>query len=122
MNSPTTSDQLTSVSNERPQLPLMLTEKEVADLLRVSIYTVKDWRRDGRSPPQWKVLHGKIIRYPSGPFVEWINRRDACDEVPRARARDSSLLTRTSGVDDDLPDENFNESMFYARRQKRKAE
>ncbi len=97
----------------------MLTEKEVADLLRISVYTVKEWRRDGRSPPQWKVLHGKIIRYPSGPLLEWINRRDACDEVPRAWARDAGVPITVSSPQEHLDDEGFNEPMFYARRQKR---
>jgi len=40
-----------------------LTEKEAAQLLRVSVRTVQDWRQRGCGPSYLKL--GKAVRYPT---------------------------------------------------------
>lgn len=49
----------------------LLTEQETADYLRVSIYSVKRWRRVGTGPPYTK-LGLKTIRYHKSDIDGWL--------------------------------------------------
>ena len=71
-------------SLEAPNRPEALTENDVAGLLQVSVRTLQEWRSAGRTPPHWKVLHGKLIRYSRRLLLEWI---DSIDGTPGSAAR-----------------------------------
>jgi hypothetical protein len=97
---------------------MMLTEKEVSALLQVSLRTLATWRQEGRAPPDWKVLHGKIIRYPSAPLVAWINACNPEDRAPRCRNNRVNLGPSTTQSTGSAEARDLR-PVFRTRRQKR---
>lgn len=61
-----------------PADDVLLTEAEVADLLRVSQRTVRRWRNEGTGPPALRV--GRRIRYRRSAVEAWLDRRDQAGE------------------------------------------
>jgi excisionase family DNA binding protein len=57
---------------------VLLTESEVAGMLRVSPRTVRRWRNEGTGPPALRV--GRRIRYRRSAVEAWLDRRDQADE------------------------------------------
>ncbi|GAA2012820.1 hypothetical protein GCM10009739_26690 [Microbacterium ulmi] len=53
--------------------PVLLTSREVADLLRVPLRTVEDWRVT-RSGPPWLKL-GRHVRYDRDELLAWVKER-----------------------------------------------
>ncbi|MCA0378115.1 MAG: helix-turn-helix domain-containing protein [Actinobacteria bacterium] len=53
-----------------PLAPVFLTQREVADLLRVPVRTVEDWRLT-RSGPPWVKL-GRHVRYEQAELLVWV--------------------------------------------------
>lgn len=49
----------------------LLNEKEVAQLLHLSIGTLRDWRWDNKGPKFRKL--GRAVRYDSADVDQWIN-------------------------------------------------
>jgi predicted DNA-binding transcriptional regulator AlpA len=56
-----------------PESAALLTSFEVASLLRVSRYTLSDWRKNGTGPPFLKVSRG-VVRYPRRAFAHWLRQ------------------------------------------------
>lgn len=56
-----------------PLAPVFLTQREVADLLRVPVRTVEDWRLT-RSGPPWVKL-GRHVRYEQAELLAWVEER-----------------------------------------------
>ena len=54
-------------------VPVFLTAREVADLLRLPLRTVEDWRLTHSGPPYVKV--GRHIRYDRDELLAWIRER-----------------------------------------------
>jgi predicted DNA-binding transcriptional regulator AlpA len=48
------------------------TTREIADILKLKQQTLKLWRRKGKGPKFVKI-EGKMIRYPSVYFEEWMD-------------------------------------------------
>lgn len=110
--------QANEIEDASRPLPMMLTEKEVSALLQVSVRTLATWRQEGRAPPLWRVLHGKIIRYPSAPLVAWINACNPEDSAARCcnnRVNLGPSTTRSTGSTE-APNLRL---VFRTRRQKR---
>jgi excisionase family DNA binding protein len=57
--------------------PALMTEQELADYCRVSLVTVKRWRRAGTGPPV--VYAGEHPRYRKTAVDEWLERRGRRD-------------------------------------------
>lgn len=55
-------------------------EQEVADYLRVSIHTVRKWRRNGTGPSWVKLVSG--VRYPESSIVEYLEAGTVVTGVP----------------------------------------
>ncbi|MDM4762163.1 helix-turn-helix domain-containing protein [Galbitalea sp. SE-J8] len=53
--------------------PVLFTSREVADLLRVPLRTVEDWRVT-RSGPPWLKL-GRHVRYDRDELLAWVKER-----------------------------------------------
>ncbi len=51
-------------------MPVFLTQCEVAEVLRVPVRTVEDWRLT-RSGPPWVKL-GKHVRYEQAELLAWV--------------------------------------------------
>jgi predicted site-specific integrase-resolvase len=51
----------------------ILTEAEAAAWLRVKIFTLRKWRREGRGPP-YSRCGGRLIRYAADDLTDWIGR------------------------------------------------
>lgn len=49
----------------------LLTPREVADLLGVSVKTVETWRKQNAGPP-WFQMSERVIRYRRGDVTEWL--------------------------------------------------
>ena len=58
--------------SEQP-LEILLDEKELSRLFRVSIGTLRFWRTIGRGPRYRKV--GQLVRYAPSDVHEWLSRR-----------------------------------------------
>lgn len=56
-----------------PKSAQVLTTSEVARFLRVTRWTLGNWRKDGAGPPFIK-LSRQIVRYPRGAFERWMYR------------------------------------------------
>ena len=56
-----------------PLAPVFLTQREVAELLRVPVRTVEDWRLT-RSGPPWVKL-GRHVRYEQAELLAWVKAR-----------------------------------------------
>jgi hypothetical protein len=54
-----------------PGPPMMLTSAEVGRLLRVSHWTLQEWRKAGRGPRFVKLTHA-VVRYPLLEFGLWL--------------------------------------------------
>jgi excisionase family DNA binding protein len=52
------------------QAPVFLTAREVAELLRLPLRTVEDWRLTRTGPPYVKL--GRHVRYDRDELHEWI--------------------------------------------------
>ncbi|MGJ0203037.1 helix-turn-helix domain-containing protein [Leucobacter sp. gxy201] len=59
-------------TNSEPQSvsPVFLTSREVADMLRIPVRTVEDWRLT-RSGPPW-VKFGRHVRYNQAELLDWV--------------------------------------------------
>lgn len=55
-------------------LPVLITTREVAERLRVSVRTVEDWRRHGRGPA-YITLAPKAVRYDLAVVEQYIADR-----------------------------------------------
>jgi predicted DNA-binding transcriptional regulator AlpA len=53
--------------------PPLLTEREVATLLAVSVKTLRNWRLNGQGPPFRKL--SRIVRYAAGDLQAWTDAR-----------------------------------------------
>lgn len=51
----------------------LMTEKEVADLLRVSVSTVRGWRRADEGPPWFRV--GRVPRYQREEVIQFLEEQ-----------------------------------------------
>lgn len=47
-----------------------LRPEEVADRIRVSMKTLRNWRSNGGGPP-WTRIGGRLVRYPEEEFNAW---------------------------------------------------
>ena len=54
-------------------LPIFLTQREVADLLRLPERTLEDWRQTRQGPPYEKL--GCHIRYEQAELLTWVRER-----------------------------------------------
>jgi predicted site-specific integrase-resolvase len=70
-------------------MPYLLKPSDVADRLRVSKYTLLEWRRSGFGPPFLR-LRGNDLRYPETKLKEWIAERTA-RSLTEERARGHRL-------------------------------
>jgi excisionase family DNA binding protein len=64
----------------------LLDEHEVADLLGISVKTLRTKRCTGESPPFFKV--GRLVRYSEADVMEWLQqrrRRSTSDSGPETR-------------------------------------
>lgn len=66
-------------------LEMLLDEKELARLLRVSIGTLRFWRGIGRGPRFRKI--SQLVRYAPSDVHEWLNRRPSGGDVEPEVAR-----------------------------------
>ena len=66
-------------------LETLLDEKELSQLLRVSIGTLRFWRTIERGPRYRKV--GQLVRYAPSDVHEWLNRRPSGGETEAEVAR-----------------------------------
>lgn len=53
----------------------LLTTEEVAEWIRVSPMTIRDWRKKGRGPRALKIGHA--VRYPRREVAAWIAQVNA---------------------------------------------
>lgn len=60
-----------------------LKEKEVAEILAVSVYSIAQMRHRGNGPP-WIKVSGSV-RYPADLFYEWIQKNTKMGSLKRAR-------------------------------------
>jgi len=63
-----------------PALPIFLTARDVADMLRVDERTVLRWAQQDASMPATRV--GRIVRFEREPLLRWLARKQ-----PRAAHR-----------------------------------
>lgn len=50
----------------------LMTEAEAASLLRVSLTTIRRWRREGRGPAYRKLGGGRAVRYRPDDIADFI--------------------------------------------------
>jgi excisionase family DNA binding protein len=60
----------------------LLTVEEVAEILRVPVKSLYEWRYRRIGPPAFRV--GRFLRYDEGALHEWIRQQQ--DQDPAARA------------------------------------
>lgn len=58
----------------------MLSQKEVAGILGVSVQCLNQWRTDRRDLPPYIKL-GKVILYPEDLFYEWLNNKIIAKDI-----------------------------------------
>jgi predicted site-specific integrase-resolvase len=51
-----------------------LTEAEVANWLKVKIFTLRKWRREGSGPPYFR-CGNRLIRYSPDDVASWMNEK-----------------------------------------------
>ncbi len=61
---------LTCMDSSQLSVPVFLTQSEVAELLRLPVRTVEDWRLTRLGPP-WVKL-GRHVRYEQGDLLAWV--------------------------------------------------
>ncbi|WP_426183520.1 helix-turn-helix transcriptional regulator [Microbacterium sp. TWP3-1-2b2] len=54
-------------------IPIFLTQREVADLLRLPGRTLEDWRQTQQGPPYVKL--GRHVRYERAELLAWVRER-----------------------------------------------
>lgn len=74
------------------ELPAFLTTEELAELLRVPLATVRDWRHRGQGPPGYRF--GKHVRYSSEAVLRWAEQQADID--PRRRGIRITRLPRAA--------------------------
>ena len=52
--------------------PVMLTTRELAEVIGVCVWTIKDWRRRGVGPV-WIKLSARCVRYPLALLLQYLN-------------------------------------------------
>ncbi len=52
----------------------LYTEQEVADLLKISVYTIRDWRLRHRNPPIKFLKVGRLVRYEEREVMKYLER------------------------------------------------
>lgn len=67
-------NELSVCSGNLVDIPCMLTERQAADVLGVSVAMMRKMRWQQRGPVYRRVA-GRSIRYPSDRLQEWINRQ-----------------------------------------------
>ena len=65
-------------------LEILIDEKELARLIRVSIPTLRYWRSEGKGPRFRKV--GQLVRYAPSDVSAWLNSRPSGGKVVDALA------------------------------------
>lgn len=97
----------------------MLTDKQVAVILNVSVRTLATWRQQQCRPPFWKVLHGRIVRYPSALLYAWIDTESTNDVAPRRRraTRRAIIASPPSSTITASPTAGIQDRRFRAKRQ-----
>lgn len=60
-------------------LEVLIDEKELARLIRVSIATLRYWRSEGKGPRFRKV--GQMVRYSPSDVAAWLNSRPSGGEA-----------------------------------------
>jgi hypothetical protein len=70
----------------------LLTEFEVAALLRVSSNTLGGWRRQESHPLKWLALPNGFVRYTAGHIREFLTR------PPRGTAKPAETFTATTKI------------------------
>jgi len=53
--------------------PIFLTQRDVAELLRLPPRTLEDWRQTGSGPPFVKL--GRHVRYDRDELLAWVRER-----------------------------------------------
>jgi excisionase family DNA binding protein len=61
---------LPGMNEQRAAEPVFLTSRQVADLLRVPLRTVEDWRLTRNGPPWLKL--GRHVRYEQAELLAWV--------------------------------------------------
>ena len=61
-----------------------LTPEDIADLLTVSIHTVRAWRKTGLLPPAYKI--GRLVRWSRSDIHQWIRMQRELQEAGTPRA------------------------------------
>ncbi|AYG05206.1 DNA-binding protein [Gryllotalpicola protaetiae] len=56
-----------------PALPVFLTQREVAEALRLPERTLEDWRQTRQGPPYVKLGHH--VRYEQAELLAWVRER-----------------------------------------------
>lgn len=64
---------------------VFLTIDEVAELLRIPVATLRDWRTDRKGPPAYKF--GAGLRYERRELLAWIESRRVAGDKPTPAAR-----------------------------------
>ncbi|HEY0248781.1 MAG TPA: helix-turn-helix domain-containing protein [Gryllotalpicola sp.] len=58
------------MNQKNPPAPVPLTSRQVAELLRVPLRTVEDWRLTCTGPPWLKL--GRHVRYEQSEILAWV--------------------------------------------------
>lgn len=95
--------------------PETLTERDVAAHLQVSVDLLQKWRRHGTRPPHWNHVHGKLVRYPTRLFVEWL------DELARSAPTSTNSSTPVEAIAAVVPvgDDGLDEPVLRGGRRKK---
>ncbi|MBI3896451.1 MAG: helix-turn-helix domain-containing protein [Acidobacteria bacterium] len=70
-------------------LEKLLDEKELAQLIRVSIPTLRYWRSEGKGPRFRKV--GQMVRYAPSDVTAWLNSRPTGGESVDSQTREGGV-------------------------------
>lgn len=57
----------------QPELPVLLSARETADVLKLTVQTLRKWRRTGRGPDFCYV--SRRVRYPVASVRKWLDAR-----------------------------------------------
>lgn len=70
--------------------PVLIRETEVADIIGLSVRTVRAWRSQGEGPPFFHV--GRSVRYNREHVIEWIDERTITRPQATLSAADKGRL------------------------------
>ena len=73
-----------SEGTERAVRQPLLSVKEVAELLQVSVRTIYDWRYQGLGPPA--IMIGRLVRFEPNEIDRWLASQKGSSWEPQARA------------------------------------